>query len=109
MVKVKFYRNKDDIIYGFEAHNHTKNIVCSAVSVLTLNTINSIEKFTDEEFTCDFKEQGGFLKIILPEVKRGKFNKDVDLLSNSCLLGVMGIKADYAEYIEVTDGRCCSC
>ena len=32
------------------------DIVCAAVSALVINTINSIEEFTDDPFTCDCRD-----------------------------------------------------
>ncbi|MDE6181647.1 MAG: ribosomal-processing cysteine protease Prp, partial [Eubacteriales bacterium] len=42
MIKVEFYQKSNKIV-GFEIKNHGKDIVCSAVSILSLNTVNSIE------------------------------------------------------------------
>ena len=33
-----------------------EDIVCAAVSALVINTINSIEEFTEDAFTCDCKD-----------------------------------------------------
>ncbi len=94
MINIVIYRNKEENIYGFKAFNHGKSIVCAAVSALTINTVNSIEALTDEIFTCDYNEEGGFLEFILPEIKDGKKCDKVDILLNSLLLGLKGIDND---------------
>ena len=54
MTTVTIYQTKNGIYKGFELSGHAgyaKNgadIVCAAISMLTTNTINSIETFTDE-------------------------------------------------------------
>ena len=54
MVKVTVYQNQDDVYYGFRMEGHAgfaaygNDIVCSAVSALVINTMNSIEQFTDD-------------------------------------------------------------
>ena len=40
-----------------------KDIVCAAVSVLTLNLANSIEHFCDDDFTVDSDD--GFFSLVL--------------------------------------------
>ncbi len=103
MITVRIYRNAQGDIYKFQATSHGDKIVCSAVSILTLNAVNSIEKFTGEEFTCNYEEKGGFLEVTLPAIEEGKNNKDVNLLLESMLLGLRGIEMDYSKHIKVTE------
>ena len=46
MIQAVFFKNKKNIT-GFEIKNHGTDIVCSAVSILSLNTVNSLEAFTN--------------------------------------------------------------
>ena len=61
MTKVTIYKNDMNECVGFRAYGHAgyaeegQDVVCAAISVLTINTMNSIEAFTEEEFlehTC---------------------------------------------------------
>lgn len=75
-----------------------EDIVCAAVSALVINTINSIEKYTDDAFTCDC--QDGI-------VKNWEFTSEVyresALLMDSLLLGLQNIQKSYGEqYLQIT-------
>ncbi|MGL4790021.1 MAG: ribosomal-processing cysteine protease Prp, partial [Anaerotignaceae bacterium] len=103
MIKVDIYRNKEYKIYGFKLDGHAdysqegNDIICSAVSILVINTINAIEKFTTEEFQVDADEKnGGFINCYLPNIKEGEENKDVELLVETMLLGLNSIKDEYS-------------
>ena len=64
MIRVTIYKNEKHQCVGFKAHGHAgfseegQDIVCAAVSVLTINTLNAIEKFADDRkdsLTIDLK------------------------------------------------------
>lgn len=110
MINVNIYRGVDSNIYGFKLSGHSgyaeegSDIVCSAVTVLVINTINCIEAYTDETFQCDADEiKGGFIEYLLPEIKKGKKNHDVALLLNTMVNGLEDIKNEYSCYININD------
>lgn len=110
MIKVKIYRNKDYRICGFQMNGHAgfaeegSDIVCSAVSILVINTINAIEKFTDEEFKVDADEKhGGHITCSFPLIKAGKHNHDAELLLETMLHGLNNIEDEYGCYIKIND------
>jgi uncharacterized protein YsxB (DUF464 family) len=55
MTHITFFKNSEKEITGFYSAGHAgyaesgSDIICSAISVLTINTINSIEAFTDDQ------------------------------------------------------------
>lgn len=80
------------------------DIVCSAVTILVINTVNCIERFCKEPFHCQTDEvKGGFLVCDFPELRRGKENHDVDLLLETMVHGLNDIKHEYCNYITITD------
>ena len=110
MIKADVFRNKTGDIYGFRLKGHAdfaeegSDIVCSAVSVLTINTINSIEAFTSERFECETDEKkGGFLSLFLPDTRDGKADKDVQLLLKAMLNGLNDIQKEYGSYISINE------
>jgi uncharacterized protein YsxB (DUF464 family) len=103
MIIVRIYRTEHNQIYGFEIKNHGKSIVCAAVSILALNTINSIENFTDEHIIYDYKENGGLLHCELPGTKNGEYCRDTELLMDSLVLGLTGIETEYKKQIKIFD------
>lgn len=97
IVYIRINQNKD--VYSFRVDNHGKRIICAGVSVLTLNTVNSIKAFTDENFTVDYNREGGFLSFESPTLKNNERQSAVALLLNSFYLGIRGIKKEYPEDI----------
>ena len=103
MISVTIRRNPKGRIYGFTVLDHGKTDVCAAVSLLTLNTANSLEAFTNEPFTCDYNPEGGFLQLELPKVKEGHDSLKADLLLETMALGLRSVKENYNSEIEIKD------
>ena len=66
-----------------------QDIVCAAVSALIINTVNSLEKFTDDNF--DVHEKDGFISIHF----RNNLSERAMLLMDSLLLGLTEIAGSY--------------
>ena len=47
-----------------------KDIVCAAVSVLVINTLNSIERFTDDKTSCVSDETAELLNFVSKIIHR---------------------------------------
>ena len=110
MIRVNVFRNKAGDIYGFRLNGHAdfaeegRDIVSSAVSVLTINTVNCIELFTSEKLECETDEnKGGYLSLNLPDIRRGKANGDVQLLLTAMLNGLNDIEKEYGCYISINE------
>ncbi len=74
------------------------DIICSAVSALAVNTVNSIEAFTDDGFDVEQKEDGGYLKLTLTDEP----SDACCLLLDSLVLGMQNIQDAYGkEYLSV--------
>ena len=94
---------KDSGIYrGFRSQGHAGyaeegyDIICSAVSVLTVNTVNSIEAFTEDGFSVEADD--GFLDFQLEDVPTER----TTLLMDSMVLGLQDIQNNYGnEYIKL--------
>jgi len=104
MINISISRNNRGQIYGFTAHNHGKDIVCAAVSALVLNTVNSIETFTEEAMSVETPDEDiGYIKLYLPDIEAGDDNRDVDLLLSSMLLGLTHIQKQYPSQVSIHD------
>lgn len=101
MINVTLFK-KNQTIVGFKIKNHGKDIVCSAVSILSLNTINSIEQFSDIKFDLNYNSQGGFIDFCINycEDLPQKF-PNATLLLKSFELGINGIYSQYSNEITV--------
>ena len=103
MIRFTVWKSKNQYC-GFESKGHAgyaeegNDIICSAVSVLTINTVNSIDAFTDDDYEAEQSEDGGYLKIHFPESLSDK----AALLMDSLVLGIESIQADYGkQYITL--------
>lgn len=105
MIRVTFYKNKKNEYLGFQLKGHAgfaeygQDIVCAAVSALSINTVNSIDSLTDDKIKVKTDEKKGFLSLkFLSPVSSGS-----EILLDSLSLGIKGIIEDNnTEYISVT-------
>ena len=101
MITVTIYKKSNQYL-GFDINGHAgyaeegSDIICAAVSVLSLNTLNSIEAFTEDEFSG---EQGdGSLTCTFPE----PLSEKAALLMDSMVLGLTDIQKSYGKpYIRI--------
>lgn len=107
MIKAVVYRNKENCIYKFRLTGHAgfaqegSDIVCAAVSVLVLNTINAIEAFTEMDFSCDANEtKGGFLEM---ELVQEQISHDASLLLETMAMGLRDVAREYSGYIKLIE------
>ncbi|HAN10329.1 MAG TPA: ribosomal-processing cysteine protease Prp [Clostridiales bacterium] len=106
MIKVKILK-KENMIYGFDILGHAgydthgKDIVCSAVSVLTINTINSIYNFAKDDIEVDkYIENDGHIKFWV----NGIYSKETEILLKSLEFGLNNISEQYGKkYIEIEE------
>lgn len=90
---------------GFSCKGHAGyadegyDIICAAVSVLTVNTMNSIEKFTDDAFKAEAAD--GMVRWKFTELPLSKESK---LLMDSLVLGLEDIQDNYGKkYIKIVE------
>ena len=106
MIRITIYKNKsNNEIVGFTSQGHAgydrsgKDIVCAATSILIINTINSIDQFTDVEFDCNSDEKNARIKFI---ITKNKNNKESLVLLKALELGLTEIACDNPKYISIT-------
>lgn len=104
MINVLMYK-KDEWIYRIKVSGHAgydisgSDIVCSAVSVLVINTINAIEKFTGYKINC--KANGWRSRIL----KLLHMRKKSALLIKTLELGIKSIVTEYGKYVKLSYRR----
>ena len=104
MTKVTIYKNVKNECVGFRAFGHAgyavegEDIVCAAISVLTINTMNAIETFTNVDASLEMNEEQGMIDYRLKNC-----TKETTLLLNTMVLGLemMVSNEEYAEYIDL--------
>jgi hypothetical protein len=99
MTKVTIYRNHEGSYTGFDCEGHAgfadagEDIVCAGISVLVINTINSILKLTDTKLDTYSDEKTGTIQVrVLKE-----YGEKAELLIDSLILGIKGISENYGE------------
>lgn len=73
--------------------NYGNDIVCAAVSILAINTLNSIEVFCRDKVEIIDDAQKGYLKLIF----KSKLSDNANLLIKSLMLGLDGISHEYGK------------
>lgn len=104
MIKITVSKSAEGIYNGVSFQGHAEyaeygqDIVCAAVSVLVINTVNSIQQFTKDQVMVNQNE-----KTEMFEFKVVSFiSKETELLLHSLLLGLEGIADEYGEkYIKI--------
>ena len=100
MTKITIYRNENREVVRFTCTGHAgydeygKDIVCASISVLVINTINSIETFTSIAYTCEADEDQTLAEDIC---------NDAQLLIETMILGLKEIQNDYGNEFLVLD------
>ncbi len=79
------------------------DVVCAAVSVLTINTVNSIEHFLpEEELKVSSDEKKGFIEFGFS----GEPSQKARLLVDSLIFGLKNIEKVYGlKYLRITEKR----
>ena len=81
---------------GFDENG--RDIVCAAVSVLTLNLANSIEIFCEDIISVEEDTENGLLAAEF----KNKLSEKAKLLMDSLLLGLDGISKEYGKkYVTI--------
>ncbi len=102
MIKVTFYK-RDRSYIGFSVVGHAgydkigKDIICAAVSALTINTINSIDELTDDKYVVESKDSGALRMKFT-----GKSSKEGQLLIRALRVGLVKLYEEYGnEYLQL--------
>ena len=98
-VDIAVNKDKDGEFTAFICNGHAefarcgKDIVCSAVSLLVINTINSLDEITHESMEVSGDEEKGLITC--------KFNSRLQdtskVLMESMILGLQNIEKQYGE------------
>ena len=95
-------QKKDDNYKGMICSGHAdyaehgQDIICSAVSILVINTINAIDKLTCDE--CEASDDG---KIVFDFI--GTVSHDAKLLMDTLVLGLLEVQKEYGEkYLKIS-------
>ncbi len=105
MTKVTVFKNKQNEYVGFKAVGHAgygeagEDVVCAAISVLTINTLNAIDAYTDDKFSLKTDERTGNIDFKLNNIP----SKETTLLLDTMVLGLQTMEdnTEYEDYIDL--------
>ncbi len=100
MISCFVKRNKDGEINGFTVENHGDPLLCSAVSTIVINTVNSITELTDTDISIEFDDNGGYMEFQLENVERYEDAHDAFLLLKSLYLGLTSLQLEHPDDLE---------
>ena len=112
MTTIFIYHNSNKEYLGFACMGHAgyakksifgkqPDILCSAISTLTINTINSLEQLTDEKdnMKITINEATGFLKC---DFQQAVTKPESKVLLDAMLLGLTELSKEYGnKYLQV--------
>ena len=108
MIRASFFENKQSRWQSFTLERHADagpygyDLVCAAVSALTLSVINNAQRLLDIPLAVEADEvAGGFLKAGIPYDFDGGKDAELQLLLNHLYWALKDIEEEYSEHIEV--------
>lgn len=105
MTHVSIIKTRNGEYKGFNCIGHSgyadagEDIVCAAISVLVINTINSLDQLAGEKFKLVTNEEEGLIDCRFEK----NINEKSKLLLDSMVLGLGEIKKQYGKtFIDLT-------
>lgn len=112
MIQAVFKRLTSDPIISFELSGHAESgpygedIVCAAVSALSIGTVNSLIEISHVDPDIEMHdEEGGYLSVTLPNNLSKEKEHDAQLLLESLCLSLKSVQEEYPEYINLREDR----
>ncbi|MGY3779054.1 ribosomal-processing cysteine protease Prp [Isobaculum melis] len=108
MIHVSFKHNQDKQIVSFEVSGHAGSgpygydLVCAAVSAVTIGTVNSLEKLAQFQPLVEVDEvEGGYLYLeILQDLSEEQLST-TQILLKSLYLTMQDLVKEYPSFIDV--------
>ncbi|MDN2452375.1 ribosomal-processing cysteine protease Prp [Lactobacillus sp. UCMA15818] len=109
MIKASFIYRKNRLI-GFKIKGHAESgeygqdIVCAAVSTLSISTVNGLEQLAKAKLYVDSDElDGGFMRAQLDDSAID--NEAAQLLLANFKLGISDVATSYSDYIKIIEDK----
>ena len=98
MTTIVIFKSSDSY-KGFTCMGHAgfgragSDIICASISILVINTLNSIEELAKEHITVESDEKDGYIECHFPD----EINDKTKLLMDSMVMGLKGIEQSYGK------------
>ncbi len=106
MIQVVIQRNQRGKITAFQINGHAgygepgEDIVCAAVSAISIGMVNAVEAVLGIRLPAEVKEDGSLrcrLPLIADEATCGK----VQLLLEAMVAALQSVEAEYGQYVQI--------
>lgn len=108
MIKTYIQKSKDNLIEKVKVTGHAefdeygKDIVCSAVTVYLINTLNTLTDIINIKDGLEYLVHEGYFDLSLDYSKLSSRKKeDVDLILKSLEMALSTIEENYTKYIKI--------
>jgi uncharacterized protein len=108
MINVTIEKELSENIRSFEMKGHAefaehgKDLVCAAATAVSFGSVNAIASLTKVVPDVKQGQDGGFLKVLLPQNLDSKTNEQVQLIVQAMIVSLQTIEQDYGQYIKIT-------
>jgi len=108
MIKINVHRDQQNqpqrvMIQGHAGYGeHGKDIVCAAVSGISIGIVNAIEKLLDVQVVTEASEPG-WLDCQLPLDMDAELHAKVVLLMEAMIEALSDVAAQYPKYVQIHD------
>lgn len=108
MITVQVKRREDDSVAEIKIRGHAyagepgHDLVCAAVSAISLGGINSIELLLSVQLPVK-QGQSGFLHIQVPDHYEPELNKKVQLLLEGMIASLYSVAISHNKYVRIVD------
>lgn len=107
MIAIQFRREGSNLM-SVEMSGHAEagpyghDIVCAAVSALSIGTVNSLSEIAEIPVkVVSAEDSGGYLKFTIPSDISQKQMETGQVLLQSLLLSLKSIEDEYSEYVKI--------
>ncbi|MGG0644501.1 ribosomal-processing cysteine protease Prp [Sporosarcina gallistercoris] len=105
MIQITVKEQASGRISSFEMSGHAdyaehgKDLVCAAASAVSFGAVNAVISLTGNSPAIQQGEDGGYLKVILPETED---DHDQQVIVRAMIVSMQTIEQDYAQFIKIT-------
>lgn len=109
MITIRIKRDKNTFIQSFEMSGHAnsgpygQDLVCAAVSAVSIGTINAIHTLTGVNLVSDVEEEGGFIHCDVPSNLPKETFDNVQLLMEGMIVSLKSIEEKYGKFIQINE------
>jgi len=107
MIKIKVIKENERLVH-IEVSGHAgfaesgKDIVCAAVSALTIGAVNSVELLLKVDLKpAQDQQNGGYLAWDIPRLDDERIDEQLQLLMKALVESLLLIEQEYTQYVRV--------